>query len=116
MIELVCLRGGDKVHRVWWIDAFASEREGGRWVLLTSHDCERPTRMDGPWNWYAPPAPSPLSHIHTHTPQKQVREKHPDVSVWSLISEDHLQTKGEEPGAGEGEETPAACCGRDGRC
>ncbi|GAB5033618.1 adenine phosphoribosyltransferase [Nannochloropsis oceanica] len=26
---------------------------------------------------------------------KKVREKHPDVSVWSFISEKHLQTKGE---------------------
>lgn len=40
---------------------------------------------------------------------QQVREQHPDVTVWSLISEDHLQTKGELP-------EEAACCGRDVRC
>jgi adenine phosphoribosyltransferase len=44
---------------------------------------------------------------------KKVREKHPEVSVWSLISEEHMQTKGEVPTAAVEEE---AMCGRDGTC
>lgn len=46
-------------------------------------------------------------------PQKQVRAQHPGVSVWSFISEEHLQTKGTL--LDEEEEAPM-CCGRDGKC
>ncbi len=44
---------------------------------------------------------------------KKVREAHPEVTVWSFMSEDYLHTQGELP---EEAGADGATCGRDGQC
>ena len=47
---------------------------------------------------------------------KKVREAHPEISVWSFISEEHLQTKGALVEEENGAQDAPMCCGRDGKC
>ncbi|EKU22186.1 adenine phosphoribosyltransferase [Nannochloropsis gaditana CCMP526] len=46
---------------------------------------------------------------------KKVRERNPNVTVWSLLSEDHLQTRGLPPGTG-GNSAAGSACASDGKC